>query len=117
MPWPPYSTGKVRPKNPPSYSVRCHAGWASQYSSVVDDEPRCGLLSSSHARSRSRNSCSSGESAKSIGLTDSRVREDASEVGADAAEDVDGEQRPPKVDVGEALPRVADATVDLDGDL
>src|SRR5439155_25031384 len=102
MPRPPYSTGKVSPKNPPSYSVRCHAGWASQYSSVVDDGPRWGLLSASHARSRSRNSRSFGESAKSISGSDPML-EDARQVGAHATQDVRREQRPPQMDVGQAL--------------
>src|SRR6516165_10495581 len=116
------------PKKPASYSDWCQRAWPSQYSSEVDEVPRPGSLSRSHSRNRWRNAASSGESPKSMSVppsggpaqirsVDPAVLEHAVQVGADAAEHVSREQRASEVHVGEALPGVADATVDLDGGL
>src|SRR5690349_4805945 len=100
------SVGQDMPKKPASKRAWCHPGCASQYSSDVDDAGSFGLFVASHSRSRARNAASAGESPKSIGTSRRElvVGEDAGQVGADAAQHVDAEERPAQVDVGQALP-------------
>src|ERR1700712_5058920 len=110
--WPPYFFGQLRPKNPASYNAVCHSPWRAQYSSSVDGGSWI-VLVASQVRKRARNSASSGESRKSTGRPDPVVP-DPLELLAVVAEPQRREQRAAQVDVGDALPRVADAAVHLD---
>src|ERR1044071_9945653 len=110
--------GHESPKKPPSYSAWCQAAWPSQYSSDVDDVGRPGSLSRSHARRRARKAASSGEPPKSTSTSSAAlVGEDAVEAGPHAAEQLGRDEGAPQVHVRQALPRVADAAVHLDGRL
>src|ERR1700728_3381116 len=101
---PPYSRGENTPKKPPSYSARCHSPCRAQYSS-----PELGnslACTESHDRSRPRKAASSGESRKSnVDL----LQLDGPQLGRC--------QRTPQIDVRQALPGVANASVHLDGGL
>src|SRR5271154_4364907 len=101
---PPYSRGQDSPKKPLSYSARCHSPCLAQNSSP---EPGNSLAcNDSHDLSLSRNAASSGESRKSnVDL----LQFDGPQFGRC--------QRSSQVDVREALPGVADASVYLNGGL
>src|SRR5262245_52555097 len=110
--WPPKREGQERPKKPASYNAVCHSACRAQYSSSVEETGRPGLCSAIHARSRDRNSASSGESRKSVGHPQTHPLELA-QLLAVVPEPLGGEQRPAKIDVYDAVPRVSDPTVHL----
>src|SRR5262249_58809597 len=109
---PPKREGQERPKKPASYSAVCHAACRAQYSSSVDETGSPGLCSAIQARSRDRNSASSGESRKSVGHPQTDPPELA-QLLAIVPEPLRGKQCPAEIDVHDAVPRVADPAVHL----